>query len=41
MKRDPKQIVNVIACGALANELVALKKLNQWDHFNIDCLPAK
>ena len=36
-----KQIVNVIACGALANELVALKTLNNWDHFNIDCLPAK
>ena len=36
-----KQIVNVIACGALANELVALKALNNWDHFNIDCLPAK
>ena len=41
MRRDLKQVVNVIACGALANELVALKKLNQWDHFNIDCLPAK
>lgn len=36
-----KQIVNVIACGALANELVSLKTLNNWDHFNIDCLPAK
>lgn len=41
MKNDPKQVVNIIACGALANELVALKTLNQWDHFNIDCLPAK
>ncbi len=41
MKRDPQQVVNIIACGALANELVALKTLNQWDHFNIDCLPAK
>ncbi len=41
MKPDPKQVVNIIACGALANELVALKTLNQWDHFNIDCLPAK
>lgn len=36
-----KKIVNIIACGALANELVALKSLNNWDHFNIDCLPAK
>ena len=41
MKYDPKQVVNIIACGALANELVALKTLNQWDHFKIDCLPAK
>ena len=36
-----KKIVNIIACGALANELVALKSLNDWQHFNIDCLPAK
>ena len=41
MKRDSNQVVNIIACGALAKELVALKTLNQWDHFNIDCLPAK
>jgi hypothetical protein len=33
--------VHVIACGALANELVALKSLNNWDHFKIDCIPAK
>jgi len=36
-----KKTVNIIACGALANELVALKGLNDWQHFNIDCLPAK
>ncbi len=36
-----KKIVNIIACGALANELVALKSLNDWQHFNIDCVPAK
>ncbi len=41
MTNNSKQVVNIIACGALANELVALKQLNQWDHFNIDCLPAK
>ncbi len=33
--------VHIIACGALANELVALKALNNWDHFEIDCVPAK
>ena len=36
-----KKTVNIIACGALANELVALKSLNDWQHFNIDCVPAK
>jgi hypothetical protein len=35
------QGVHIIACGALANELVALKKLNGWEHFEIDCVPAK
>ena len=38
---EMKKNVNIIACGALANELVALKSLNDWQHFNIDCLPAK
>ncbi len=32
--------MNIIACGALAGELVALKRLNQWQHWNIVCLPA-
>ncbi len=31
----------VIACGALAVELVELKKANQWDQLDITCLPAK
>ena len=35
-----KQRVNIIACGALAKELLAIKKINQWQHFNIECLPA-
>ncbi|MGB1683157.1 MAG: hypothetical protein ACPHEQ_03105, partial [Arenicellales bacterium] len=30
----------VIACGALAHEITALKRLNQWDHLTIECLPA-
>ncbi len=38
---EMKKTVNIIACGALANELVALKSLNDWQHFNIDCVPAK
>jgi hypothetical protein len=32
--------MNVIACGALAHELVALKQLNGWTHLNVSCLPA-
>ena len=32
--------MNIIACGALAHELVALKQLNGWMHLNVSCLPA-
>lgn len=32
--------VLVIACGALARELVALKQLNDWTQLQIQCLPA-
>ncbi|WP_120501525.1 DUF1638 domain-containing protein [Roseovarius sp. EL26] len=31
----------LIACGALAHEILALKKLNGWDHMSLTCLPAK
>jgi hypothetical protein len=30
----------VLACGALARELVDLKHANRWDHLEIECLPA-
>ena len=30
----------VIACGALAREIVALKRANHWHHLTISCLPA-
>jgi hypothetical protein len=30
----------VIACGALAHEILALKALNRWDHLTLTCLPA-
>ena len=33
--------VLVIACGALAHEIVELKKLNGWSHIRIQCLPAE
>ena len=30
----------IIACGALAREILALKALNGWDHMDLTCLPA-
>ncbi len=30
----------VIACGALAREIIALRTLNQWPHLVVQCLPA-
>lgn len=31
----------LIACGALAREILDLKKVNGWDHIDLTCLPAK
>ena len=30
----------VIACGALAHEIVALRDANGWSHLDVQCLPA-
>ncbi len=30
----------VLACGALAHEILALTRLNGWDHMDLTCLPA-
>jgi Protein of unknown function (DUF1638) len=30
----------VIACGALAHEIVALRTLNDWPYLDVQCLPA-
>ncbi len=30
----------IIACGALAREIVALRQLNGWSHMAVQCLPA-
>lgn len=30
----------MIACGALAREILALKALNGWHHLDLQCLPA-
>jgi hypothetical protein len=32
--------VLVIACGALAREILALKAANRWQHLDLTCLPA-
>ena len=32
--------VLLIACGALAHEILALKAANGWDHLDLQCLPA-
>lgn len=33
--------VLLIACGALAREILALKAANGWEHLDLTCLPAK
>lgn len=32
--------VLLIACGALAHEILALKRANGWSHLDLTCLPA-
>ncbi len=32
--------VLLLACGALAHEIMALKRANKWDHLDLKCLPA-
>lgn len=31
----------LIACGALAREILDLKRINNWTHLDLTCLPAK
>lgn len=33
--------VLIIACGALAHDLVRVRDLNGWDHIDFQCLPAE
>lgn len=33
--------VLLIACGALAREILAVRNLSGWDHLDLACLPAK
>lgn len=32
--------VLLLACGALAQEILSLKRANGWDHLDLTCLPA-
>ena len=32
--------VLLIACGALAHEVLAIKRSGGWDHLDLQCLPA-
>jgi hypothetical protein len=36
----PRGRVLVVACGALAREILALVRLNHWNHMDLQCLPA-
>ncbi|WP_439649094.1 DUF1638 domain-containing protein [Epibacterium ulvae] len=41
-KKEPKKgRVLLIACGALAREILAITQLNQLAHLDLTCLPAK
>ncbi len=31
----------IIACGALAHEIMALRRANAWPHLEVQCLPAE
>ncbi|MFN4203473.1 MAG: DUF1638 domain-containing protein [Tabrizicola sp.] len=37
----PQGSILLIACGALAHEILALKAANGWSHMDLHCLPAK
>lgn len=37
---DERSATLVIACGALAHEIVALRRINNWPHLVVQCLPA-
>jgi hypothetical protein len=38
--RIPPPRTLIIGCGALAREMVALKRANGWSHMDLACLPA-
>jgi len=38
--RPPRPRTLIIGCGALAQEMVALKRAHGWSHMDLTCLPA-
>ena len=38
MEHSPR--ILIIACGALAKEILALRTLNRWSHMAVQCIPA-
>lgn len=40
MDAPGKGRILLLACGALAHEVLALKRINGWDHLDLHCLPA-
>src|ERR1700738_4223885 len=41
MPMDTHSGILVIACGALAREIAALRRMNQWTALDVRCLPAE
>lgn len=39
--KSSKESILLIACGALAKEILELIKINSWDHLELICLPAQ
>lgn len=39
-KRTKSQKVHLIACGAIAREILAVSRINGFDHIDLHCLPA-
>lgn len=37
----PVERVLVLACGALAREVLAVVRVNAWEHVDVHCLPAR
>ena len=40
LQRTKAEKVHVIACGAIAREIIAISRLNGLDHIDLHCLPA-